>query len=162
MPIAKSEVPSSFDEKLAVSMRFKVTLDGFEGMSHTNLHYWTQVSGINQKFAVVTYQSADHYNFKTQVPGMADWDPVVLQRALTAEDAAATMVWLKTFSTKHSPKLKGTMEIKGYTAWGDPGGEWRFTGVWPKQWDHMGFNTGENKPAMEKLTLVHDGLVNSD
>ena len=162
MPLAKSEIPANFDEKLAVAMRFKVTMDGFEHMHSANLKYWTQVSGIDQKFAVVTYQSADHFNFKTQVPGMADWSPIVLQRALTDDDAKATMKWLKGFTEKHSAKGKGPMSIEAYTAWGDPGGTWTFTGVWPKQWDGPSLDTSSSKPATEKLTLVHDGLVNSD
>ena len=162
MPLAKSEIPAKFDEKLAVAMRFKVVMDGFEHMPSTNLHYWTSVSGIDQKFDVVTYQSADHFNFKTQVPGMAKWSNIVLQRAVTQEDAAATMKWLKGFTMKHSPKGKGTMKIEGYTAWGDPGGEWTFTGVWPVEWSGPSLDTSQSKPATEKLTLAHDGLINSD
>ena len=162
MPLAKSEVPANFDEKLAVAMRFKVTMDGFEHMPATNLNYWTSVTGIDQKFEVVTYQSADHYNFKTQVPGLAKWSNVVLSRAITAEDAKATMSWLKKFTEKHSAKGKGTMKIEGYTAWGDPGGTWTFTGVWPSEWSGPSLDTTTSKAATEKLTLVHDGLVNSD
>ena len=161
MPIAKSEVPADFDEKLAVAMRFKVTMDGFEHMPAANLKYWTSVSGIDQKFDVVTYQSADHFNFKTQVPGLAKWSPIKLSRAVTAEDAKATMSWLQKFSEKHSAKGKGTMKIEGFTAWGDPGGTWQFQGVWPSEWSGPSLDTSQTKPAMENLTLVHDGLVNS-
>jgi phage tail-like protein len=162
MPIAKSEVPANFDEKLAVQMRFKVTMKSFDAMPDTCLNYWTNVSGIDQKFDIVTYQSSDHYNFKTQVPGMAKWSNVVLQRAVTDEDAKATMKWLKDFTNKYSAKGKGTMKIEAYTAWGDPGGHWAFTGVWPTEWAGPTLDTSASKPATEKLTLVHDGLVNSD
>lgn len=161
MPLAKSEVPANFDEKLAVAMRFKVIYDGGSDMPKDNLKYWTKVSGIDQKFGVVTYQSADHFNFKTQVPGLAEWSNIVLERAVTADDAKATMAWLKSFSEKYSATGKGHLTIEGYTAWGDPGGKWKFAGVWPKEWSGPQLDTKQNNPATEKLTLVHDGLVNS-
>lgn len=156
MPLAKSEVDQAYDAKLGVALRFKVTITA-DGAPAANLKYWTQVSGIEQKIKVISFNASDGIDYTNQLPGLPEPGKIKLTRAVTEQDTQATFKWIHTFQHAHKPK--GTMTVHGYTAWGDPAGKWTFTGIWPCSWTGPAYNTTDAKVATEVLEIVHDGML---
>ena len=150
---------SEVDAKIANAHRFKVTIGVFP------LGGWNKVSGMKFTCKPTPITQAGFNTYQTQLLGVPQWDPIVLSRVVFEDEWLLTYAYVReALLTPPTPVFLAPGGVSNYlsihinNAWGDPIRKLLFYNCRPAGWSVDTLDTSKSAPAIEQLTLVHDGL----
>jgi phage tail-like protein len=141
--------------KIGVANRFAVTVNpgGHEFGS------FSEVTGLDVTWDVMTYQAGDSGNNKWILPGNTKYSTVKLSRA-ACEDSKTIKTWLDDTSFKHAPhQITIKLFDEGYK---EPIMQWDLRDAMPSKWSISGFKAATSAIAIETLEITHTGFLLDD
>lgn len=116
---------------------------------------FTQVSGLESSVELEPYSEGGVNGYVHQFPGQVKYPNLVLSHGLTALDALWDWYWL---TTQGRPVLlSGTIMLLNNQRL--PVMWWNFQDAYPVKWEGPKLDASDSQVAIEKLELVHRGLV---
>lgn len=150
-------MPISAETMLGLTTRFRVVVDGVD------LGGWARCKGIAVKFNPEFQTEGGNYAYKTVMPGRVDYEPVTLERPMSAQDSAAVQGWLRQRANTWAPAANsgggGTAQITLLDAHGTAVAAWQLRNVYPSAWKGPDLDAMTFGIATEVLTLVHEGFL---
>ena len=166
-------------ERYGLSMWFKVVVDQIGGKK-SNLGRWSSCSGLGVTFKTDELRQGGDYNGPLHLPGEINYGQIVLERAMDRADSAVLRSWLSRVATdwinaddaapgSGTPGRTGyqgaTMAISLYSNLeqkpGDEVAKWELRNVIPVAWSGPTLSAKGSEVALEKLTLVHRGFLDT-
>lgn len=148
------------DYAIGMNHRFDVVIGRFP------LGGWQKVSGLTVNMQGSDIKQAGFNTYHVHLPESPVWAPIVLSRAVVEAEWLLTFEWLMdTLCYPQSPGLGSasnplnSLIITINNAWGDPIRALHFSNCRPIKWEGPNLDATQSKePAIEKLTLTHEGL----
>jgi phage tail-like protein len=144
---------------VGMAMRFGVTVEDL------NLGHWSTCKGLNVKIASKHIESGGQYIDRMVVPERVTFDPITLERAVSAADSAKLQQWLAQYvkSTHYysdPDQLRArTATITLYDAQTRAVMTWTLQHVVPVSWQGPSLNATSNQVATEVLVVEHEGFL---
>lgn len=171
---------------LGMSMRFEVTIDGYD------LGSWTTCKGLAVTFKHEKVIELGEHTTAKYIPQWVEYPTITLQRAMVAGDWSKTKEWLQFVATGSwllTPDVGGTTDLAfdiAGAAGADAGGgggaggfflgpssatiklqdsqtnevaSWDLQNVLPSAWKGPTFDASGKAVALETLELVHEGFL---
>ncbi|HEY0452642.1 phage tail protein [Actinophytocola sp.] len=143
---------------LGLQTRFKVVVDGVD------LGGWSKCTGLAVEFKAKMIVEGGNYEYQPILPDIIEYKPIVLERAMNAQDSEHVQNWLR---GKVSSYMKqdfrggggGTAHITLCDSHGNKVTSWSLRGVYPAGWDGPELSASTFGIAIEKLKLVHEGFL---
>lgn len=123
---------------------------------------FSQVSGLELKVDVVTYEEGGTNGYVHKLPGRMTWPHVVLHRGLTDSDALFAWVNKTSGPGFESNSNKLTRDTGAITAIGSNGNRlraWELQGVFAVRWTGPRFDVVSGEALEEELELAHHGFT---
>lgn len=135
---------------------FKVTFSGFGDYSD---HAFQDVSGISREMKTEPCPEGGENTFVHHLPTQMDHQKLVLKRGI-AKKTSELVKWCKTVLEDGLSKQITTRVVGVYlmNADGNPIRAWQFTNAYPVKWAVDGFNSTENKVAIETIELNYNNF----
>jgi phage tail-like protein len=148
---------TSAEDILGLSNRFGVTIDG------TDLGKWGKCHGLAVDFKPEVKTQGGIYDTQVILPGQMSYNPITLERAVSATETAKVQGWLSQMVQKwvHAANAGtgGTAVITLYSPTGVHVVSWTLRNVFPSKWEGPKMDAGTSGIALETLTLVHEGFL---
>ncbi|HLY84746.1 MAG TPA: phage tail protein [Acidimicrobiales bacterium] len=141
---------TSDDAKHGLALRFEVVVNGHD------LGGWSTCSGLAMSFDVEKVKEGGENTFIHQLPGRAQYEHIVLQRAMTAGCWNDTRQWLKQVQQLPKP---APAQITLYDAWKGKVATWDLNNVYPVKWSGPKLDAKGSEVAVETLELAHEGFL---
>jgi phage tail-like protein len=139
------------------SFYFSVSIDGATEIVDAQ---FKEVSGISVHMETEDIAMGGENRFKYKAPSRASYENLVLKRGLvTAGSALATWVMETMQDGLVVEIVPIDLLVSLLGADGAPLMSWTFVGAWPVKYDVSGFDSMENKIAMETLELAYNYFV---
>ena len=153
-------VTAAADGSIGMPHRFTVVIGRFP------LGGWTTVSGITMTCKATAIQQLGFNTYNAQLLDPPDWTPIVLERVVFETEWLLTYQYIAdALAYPPSPVLgmganpANSLVITINNAWGDPVRAMHFSNCRPTKWEAPKLSAASTTAAaIEKLTLVHDGL----
>jgi phage tail-like protein len=150
-------MPISVSSMLGLQTRFKVTVDG------VNLGGWSRCTGLAVEFKNKRVKEGGNYDYQPILAECIEYTPIVLERAMNAEDSSRVQNWLRSKVSSWMNAQKsgggGTAQITLLDSHLDPVASWSLRNVYPAKWDGPELSVATFGVAIEKLTFVHEGFL---
>jgi phage tail-like protein len=145
-----------FNGELPSTGSFIFEVDGVQ------IGMFSQVSGLELRVEVATYQEGGENGYVHQLPGRISWPHIVLKRGVT--DSDALFAWVnKTAGPGFAANgNKVTRSTGAITAIGSDGSRlraWELQEVMAVRWTGPRFDTGAAGTLDEELELAHHGFT---
>lgn len=144
-------------ESLAVSMRFKVTVDGL------SLGYWSSCKGLSMKFnaKAVHGNIYDSFNY---IPERVEYPDITLARAMNKQDSPKVWKWLadcrrQWYGPEPGDWSDKTAVIQLFDSQYQLVTQWSLSNVYPREWRGPDLDAGGSAIALEVLVLAHEGFL---
>jgi phage tail-like protein len=145
-----SEAGYGFDGQVPVATAFLFEVDGVA------IGTFSEISGLEVRVEVATYQEGGENGFVHQLPGRMSWSNITLRRGVTKSDALFD--WVNRVNAAKVGRSTGAI-----TAIGTDGKtrlrSWNLQGVLPIRWTGPKFAAGELGALEEELEIAHDGIT---
>jgi phage tail-like protein len=143
---------------VGLTMRFTVSVGGLD------LGAWSACKGLKADFKPQRFREQGNPMFEKVLFGEISYPPVVLERAMRADQSAAVQKWLtgqlRSWLTSPSTFVPQDATI---TLLDNAGAEvvtWTLRRVYPSSWTGPALNAmGQGAVAIESLELVHEGFL---
>ncbi len=137
-----------YDLMFGMSLRFEVTVDGFD------LGTWSKCDGLTVEFGVLSHADGteDHVSLS---PGRTTYQSITLTRPVTPASKAVTG-WL---SAQRRRPFKGTGAIVLMDSANLPVMTWELAGVLPLKYSGPTLDVSAASVATESLVLAHEGFL---
>jgi phage tail-like protein len=139
--------------QVGMTHRFVVAID--EGPY--DLGSWTKVTGLTVKWDKHTYRPGSA-NAETILPGNVSYSDITLSRAACA-DSKKVQSWLVA-TTRTSNRHSGAIHMVDHN--GTFTVTWQLKEFFPIGWQITEFDAGAARPALETLTLAHNGFLDDE
>jgi phage tail-like protein len=143
------------DTSFGLALRFTVD-DG-----NTSLGTWSKCEGIEMHFDVAKYQEGGApgatWNYTHYATGRANYVPIKLTRAVTAQASSALLTWLQQQAS--SPAAPQAATITLLDSNGNKVQAWTFNEVFPTKYVGPRFDASGAQVATEELELTHQGFI---
>ncbi|MGH9250068.1 MAG: phage tail protein [Acidimicrobiales bacterium] len=151
--VAASAQPGAWNEPFR-SYLFKLILDG-----GTDAAFFNAVSGLGMDVEAIEWREAGSNSIVRQLPGRISYSYVTLSYGLTSSDD----MWQWMLSAASGSVRRRQVSI----AMLDPTGidevlRWNLLDAWPKSWQGAPLDALGQTAAIERMTLVHEGLSRDD
>lgn len=145
-----------------LAMRFQVTVDGLD------LGGWSACTGLKVELKVTKVTSGGDYSTEYILPDHVSYPNITLERAVHPAHSNKVKTWLEqkvrqwiNYTGAGEPYAGGTGKITLLGAQGTEVMHWDLTGVYPVSWSGPSLSATDNKVAIEKLELAHQGFLSS-
>ncbi len=91
-----------------------------------------------------------------KVPVTSKWGDITLKRIFT--DDNQLFAWRQMVLDGEAEKARKSGSFTGYDEKGAPVIQFTIDRCWPTKWKGPSFNAKSNDPAIEEITLAHEGL----
>ncbi|WBQ06497.1 phage tail protein [Kribbella sp. CA-293567] len=153
-----------------MTMWFRVLVPALDGGAPTSLGLWSGCSGLTVQLTPEgPFDEGGNYTSARHLPGKITYPKVVLERAMTADGAAAVRKWLEDQAVSwvggQAPQTasSGPVVIEMHSGPGRNDAvihRWELTNAVPVEWAVPALTTsGSGGIALEKLALVHGGFL---
>lgn len=144
-----------FGGELPVSSRFLFEVDGVE------IGMFTEVSGLEVKVEVETYNEGGENGFTHKLPGRMTWPHILLKRGVTNSDALFTWVNKSAgdaFAANGNKltRCTGAITVIGTTLSRERA--WELKDVFAVRWTGPRFDVTSGDPLHEELEVAHHGF----
>lgn len=150
-------LPDTLQTWLALTARFHVSVEG------VSLGGWARCQGLEVKFNPMRQAEGGNYQYKTIMPGMIEYSPVVLSRAIRQQDTELVLKWLRNRAAEWVDADKsgggGTATITLFDSRGAQVTQWSLRNVYPESWKGPDLDANSVGVAMEQLVLGHEGFL---
>ena len=151
-----SDASTDLKGELPTAASFLFEVDGVQ------IGVFSQVSGLEVRVDVATYQEGGENGYVHNLPGRMTWPHVVLKRGIT--DSDALFAWVnKTagggFSSNGNSLTRSTGAITVIANDGSRLRAWELQGVFAVRWRGPDFDAGSTDPLYEELELAHHGFT---
>ncbi|ONI81528.1 hypothetical protein ALI144C_19635 [Actinosynnema sp. ALI-1.44] len=139
--------------QVGMTHRFVVAID--EGAY--DLGSWTKVTGLSVRWDKHTYRPGSA-NAETIMPGNLTYTDITLSRA-ACDDSKKVQSWLVATTrtnNRHSGAIHMVDHDNNYTV------TWQLKEFFPIGWQITEFDASSARPALETLTLAHNGFLNDE
>jgi len=121
--------------------------------------YFADVDGIGSESEVVEHRLADDKGFEivTKAPGRLKFLDVTLKRGVTAN--LDLWAWRALVEAGDMKAARKNVTLIMYDQTFKSVAEWTFESAWPSRIAAPGITPGSEGPAVEELTLVHEGYA---
>ena len=151
-----SDTSTDLKGELPTTASFLFEVDGVQ------IGVFSQVSGLEVRVDVATYQEGGENGYTHNLPGRMTWPNIVLRRGITDSDALFSWV-NKTagsgFSANSNSLTRSTGAITVIGTDGTRLRAWELQGVFAVRWRGPNFDTGSGDPLYEELELAHHGFT---
>lgn len=147
---------AGFGGEIPTETSFIFEVDGVE------IGVFSEVSGLEVRVEVATYNEGGENGFIHQLPGRMTWPNIVLKRGVCDSDALFAWVSKTAGSGFSSNNNKLTRSTGAITAIGSDKSRlraWNLQGVFAVRWTGPRFNSSSNEPLNEELELAHHGFT---
>jgi phage tail-like protein len=153
-----------------LAMRFTVQVQGLASVAGATpgasfLGSWSACTGLKVKFNATKLKQGGDYTTEHILPEGISYDPVTLERAVHPTESAAVMTWLQKVAAYWTTPGAGvlpsgqTATIKLFDVTNSAVATWTLRNVYPAEWSGPTLNANDNKVAIEKLVLYHEGFL---
>jgi phage tail-like protein len=118
-----------------------------------------ECSGIGSENEIVEYKASGpkgEYVMK-HVMGRMKWNPITLKRGIT--DAMDLWKWRQQVEEGKIDDARKNGSIVMFSQDGKEVARWDFVNAWPSKLSGPTANAGANEPAIEELTITHEGYT---
>lgn len=151
-----TDTSAGFKGEFPSSNGFIFEIDGVQ------IGMFSQVSGLELRVEVATYQEGGENGYVHQLPGHITWPNVVLRRGVTDSDALFAWVNKTAGSGFAANGNKVTRNTGAITAIGSDGSRlrsWELQEVIAVRWTGPNFDINNDGTLDEELELAHHGFV---
>jgi phage tail-like protein len=123
---------------------------------------FSQVSGLEVRVDVATYEEGGENGFTHNLPGRMSWPNIVLRRGITDSDALFSWVNKTSgggFATNNNSLTRSTGAITVIGSDGSRLRAWELQGVFAVRWRGPNFDVGSGDALYEELELAHHGFT---
>jgi phage tail-like protein len=145
-----------FKGELPTAASFLFEVDGQQ------IGVFSQVSGLEVRVDVATYQEGGENGYVHNLPGRMTWPHVVLRRGITDSDALFTWVNKTSgggFSANNNSLTRSTGAITVIGSDGTRLRAWELQGVFAVRWTGPNFDASSTQSLFEELELAHHGFT---
>ncbi len=132
-----------------IAYNFVVEVEGLQ------IGGFTEVTGLSSEIELESYQEGGVNNYIHKFPKQTTYPNLVLSRGLTNDEAL--WQWYQEASQGRIKLKNGTITLRD-----SPGKEvmwWNFKQAYPVKWEGPQFNASSDNIAIERIELVHQGIV---
>ncbi len=151
-----SDTSTDLKGEQPTSASFLFEVDGVE------IGVFSQVSGLEVRVEVATYQEGGENGYTHNLPGRMTWPNIVLRSGVTDSDALFSWV-NKTAGSGYSANNNSLTRSTGaITVIGSDGTRlraWELQGVFAVRWHGPNFDVESTDPLGEELELAHHGFT---
>lgn len=117
-----------------------------------------ECSGLGSEHNVMEFKGSakENQNFLRQVPGRMKMVPITLKRGITKDDMQL-WTWRKQVENGDLAAARRHGTLTMYDSALQPMAQWTFINAWPSKLVGPTTNAGSNDPAVEEVTIVHEG-----
>jgi len=151
-----TDTSAGFKGEIPSSSGFIFEIDGEQ------IGMFSEVSGLELRVEVATYQEGGENGFVHQLPGRISWPNIVLKRGVTNSDTLFNWVNKTSGSGFAAAGNKVTRSTGAITAVGSDGKRlrsWELQEVIAVRWTGPNFNVNDGSALDEELELAHHGFV---
>jgi phage tail-like protein len=151
-----SDTSTDLKGELPTAASFLFEVDGVE------IGVFSQVSGLEVRVEVATYQEGGENGYLHNLPGRMTWPNIVLRRGVTDSDALFSWVNKAAgdgFSANNNSLTRSTGAITVIGTDGQRLRAWQLQGVFAVHWRGPNFDAGSTDPLSEELELAHHGFT---
>jgi phage tail-like protein len=118
-----------------------------------------ECTGLGSESQVAEYKASGEGNiaFYRKVPGRMKWNDITLKRGLN--DRMDLWDWRKKVEEGKMEEARKSGSIVMYSGDGKEAARWNFVNAWPSKLTGPTYNAGSNEPAIEELTITHEGYT---
>jgi phage tail-like protein len=151
-----SDTSTDLKGELPTTASFLFEVDGVQ------IGVFSQVSGLEVRVDVATYQEGGENGYTHNLPGRMTWPNIVLRRGITDSDALFSWVNKTSgggFATNNNSLTRSTGAI---TVIGTDGARlraWELQGVFAVRWRGPDFDVVAGDALYEELELAHHGFT---
>jgi phage tail-like protein len=142
---------------IGLAMRFTVSVGGL------NLGAWSACKGLKADFKPQRFREQGNPMFEKVLYGEISYPPIVLERAMRADQSAAVQTWLtaqlRSWMTDPSGYKPSNATIVLLDNAGKEVVTWTLRRVYPSAWTGPTLNSMQSAVAIESLELVHEGFL---
>jgi phage tail-like protein len=123
---------------------------------------FSQVSGLEVRVDVATYQEGGENGFTHNLPGRMTWPNIVLRRGITDSDAMFSWVNKTSgggYAANNNSLTRSTGAITVIGSDGTRLRAWELQGVFAVRWRGPNFDVGSGDALYEELELAHHGFT---
>ena len=151
-----SDTTVGFNGELPSTASFLFEVDG------VTIGMFSQVSGLEVRVEVATYQEGGQNGFVHQLPGRMTWPTILLRRGVTNSDALFDWV-NKTagpgYAANNNARTRSTGAITVIGSDGSRLRAWELQDVFAVRWSGPNFDAANASPLQEELELAHHGFT---
>lgn len=139
------------------SFYFSLSIVGLTGTVDAQ---FKEVSGISAHFETEEIPMGGENRFKYKAPSRVSYENLVLKRGLVTSGSMFALWFMGTLQGGLVTSIvTQDVLVSLLGPDGAPLMSWTFIGAWPVKWDVSGFDSMENKIAMETLELSYNYFV---
>ena len=145
-----------FQGELPTTSSFLFEVDGVQ------IGMFSQVTGLEVRVEVATYQEGGENGFLHKLPGRMTWPHIVLKRGVCDNDALFSWVNKSAGSGFEANANKLTRSTGAITVIGSDGSRlraWELQDVFAVRWSGPNFDASSTDPLHEELELAHHGFT---
>lgn len=139
------------------SFYFTVSIVGVTGDVDAQ---FKEVSGISAHMETEDIAMGGENRFKYKAPSQTSYKNLILKRGLVTSGSTLALWFMATFEGGLVTSIvTQDILVSLLDADGAPLMSWTFIGAWPVKWDISGFDSMENKIALETLELSYNYFI---